>query len=185
MKVVERPGPALMAGISANNPFRRQLCLREKCPYVRAGKECNESCYKQGILYTAECTLCSKDSCQTLYIGESSRSLYTRSNQHLGDFRRAVQGKEGASSFYKDHISDCHPEQSLEVEVAKNIDWKVLDTRRDPLSRQTMEAVLIQQAINCGKLEGLAGVHITSMNRKGEYFSARERWARNNNFSNS
>ena len=143
MKVVERPGPALMLGISANNPFRRESCLREKCPFVRSGRNCKESCYRQGILYTAECTLCAKDLCQTLYIGESSISLFTRSNQHLGDFKRAVQGKKGASSFYKDQITDCHPELGLEVEVARNIEWKVLDTRRDPLSRQTMEAVLI------------------------------------------
>ena len=112
--------------------------------------------------------------CQTIYIGESSRSLYTRSNQHLGDFKRAILGREGASSFYKDHIIDNHPEQGLEVDVAKNIKWDVLDSRRDPLSRQTKEAVFIQQAINYGKMQGLAGVQIISMNRKGEYFLARE-----------
>ena len=97
----------------------------------------------------------------------------------MGDFKRVILGREGASSFYKDHITDNHPEQGLEVDVVNNIKWDVIDTRRDPLSRQTMEAVLIQQAINCGKIEGLAGVQITSMNRKGEYFSARERWSRN------
>ena len=180
MKVVERPGPALMSGIRANNPFKRESCMREKCPYVKAGRSCKESCYKQGILYTAECTLCKGELCQTIYVGESSRSLYTGGNQHLADFKRAILGREDASSFYKDHIIDNHPEQGLEVDVAKNIKWDVIDTRRDPLSRQTMEAVLIQQAINCGKIEGLVGVQISSMNRKGKYFSARERWSRNN-----
>ena len=115
-----------------------------------------------------------------MYIGETSRSLYTRCNQHLQDFKRATDTVTGenVSSFYKDHLQECHPDQVQDLDIAQSIRWDVLDSHRDPLSRQTMEAVYIQQAITSGKIQGLRGVQVRSLNRKGEYFSARERWIR-------
>ena len=101
--------------------------------------------------------------------------MFTRSDHHLNDFKRSrsTGDPDKVSSFYKDHIQECHPEQGHDVDLAQSIRW---DSHRDPLSRQTMEAVYIQQAINSGKIQGLRGVQVRSMNRKGEYFSAREWW---------
>ena len=76
-------------------------------------------------------------------------------------------------------MQECHLEQGHDVDLAQSIRWDVLDLHRDPLSRQTMETVYIEQAINSEKIQGLRGVQVRSMNRKGEYFLVRERWFRN------
>ena len=173
-----------MAGISANNPFKRQTCHRDKCPFKATGQDCKDTCYKSGIIYTATCSLCHEDTSQAVYVGESSRSIFTRANQHLADFSRArrTQGDQDQgqrpSNFYMDHLSEQHPDQIDAVDPKTGIRWSVIDTHRDPLSRQTMEAVYIQQALTSKSVQGLPGVQVHSMNRKGEYFSARERWTR-------
>ena len=48
-------------------------------------------------------------------------------------------------------------------------------THRDPLSRQTTEAVLIEEAMETGIIPDREGaVQISSVNRKEEYFCAGE-----------
>ena len=85
VKVIEKPGPLIMSGLARNNPFKRWTCGRPKCPLTLAGQRCNEQCYKEGILYTASCNRCHENQLEAgldpkdrMYIGESSRTLYTR-----------------------------------------------------------------------------------------------------------
>ena len=74
IKVVEKPGTAIMQGISPNNPFQIQSCGRDLCPFFQTGKTCNGKCYTEGVVYTAQCTVCPGEVKHT-YIGETSRTL--------------------------------------------------------------------------------------------------------------
>ena len=79
-----------------------------------------------------------------------------------------------------DHVRDKHPDlaQNLEaLDPSTEFTFSVLSSHRDPLTRQTTEAVRIQQALETGLHSGPRGeVQIKTLNRKGEHFSARERW---------
>ena len=58
-----------------------------------------------------------------------------------------------------------------------NINFSVVSSHRDPFTRQTVEAVRIQQALDKGEIKiGRKVQSIESLNRKGEYFAAKERW---------
>ena len=50
-----------------------------------------------------------------------------------------------------DHLSELHPEL-LSGDGRDVFEFRVLSSHRDPLSRQTTEAVRIQQALEEGKL---------------------------------
>ena len=58
VKVIEKPGPRIMSGISQNNPFKRKSCGRQECPYLMQWESCNEQCWKEGIIYAANCNRC-------------------------------------------------------------------------------------------------------------------------------
>ena len=55
VKVLEKPGQPIMAGLGRNNPFPRKSCGRQGCPLVVSGQDCLETCCSDGILYTAQC----------------------------------------------------------------------------------------------------------------------------------
>ena len=118
-----------------------------------------------------------------MYIGETSRTLFTRCNQHVRDFRRASKEDQGelASSWIRDHLDEHHKDSKHTFNPLTDISWKVKSTHRDPLSRQTTEAVSIQEAMETELMPDREGaVQISSLNRKGEYFCARERWNKRN-----
>ena len=55
--------------------------------------------------------------------------------------------------------------------------FSILSSHKDPFTRQTVEAVRINEALDRGELQiGKKTEKITSLNRKGEFFAARERW---------
>ena len=151
------------------------------------GESCNEQCWKEGIIYAANCTKCYEDQINTglepvnrTYIGESSRTLYTRVNQHINDYRKAGQRlgmdpeDDKVSSWMWDHAQSHGGIQNLETDY----NFGVVCSYRDPFTRQVSEATRIQKAINNGVHYDTGGreVKIISLNRKGEYFSPIERW---------
>ena len=184
--MVEKPGTAILQGIAPNNPFQMQSCGQDLCSFFQTGKTCNGKCYTKGVVYTAQCTVCPGEVKHT-YIGETSRTLYTHCDQHCGDLRSAnrdiVRWKtETHSRWMADHLSELHP-KLLSEDGRDVFEFRVLSSHRDPLSRQTTEAVRIQQAIEEGKLYlgNYKKLEIWTLNRKGEYFAPRERWTNNRN----
>ena len=79
-------------------------------------------------------------------------------------------------------MRDKHHEET-EVNPEKLVSFEVISTHSDPFTRQTVEAVQIQEALNKQTLTlGKKTLEISSLNRKGEYFCAKERWdSRRNN----
>ena len=195
MKVVERPGPPIMAGIAANNPFKDIPCWKDQCPLEQTGQKCRGKCMMEGIVYKATCLKCEqrqldlgvdqKEVIQATYIGETSRTLDVRSQQHSKDLQRCHKNppslpetrtseKKEPSSFMYDHNQDTHPDIKL---GNTDFEFSVISSHKDPLSRQTSEAVRILQATEKRTFSGNinAEILVKSLNRKMEHFAPRER----------
>ena len=92
VKVIEKPGPSIVSGLIRNNPFPRTHCGRELCPL----ENCQDKCAVENVTYRADCMLCSTEQSDMgilhppvpVYIGETSRTLYIRANQHYKDCTR-------------------------------------------------------------------------------------------------
>ena len=79
-------------------------------------------------------------------------------------------------SWIKEHMRDKHLSET-EVNPEKLVSFEVISTHPDPFTRQTVEAVHIQEALDKHSLTlGKKTLEISSMNRKGEFFCAKERW---------
>ena len=140
----------------------------------------------------AKCLKCDAEGPSNIYIGETSRTMFTRIGQHINDFvkaRRELQASGSlnslntlnneTSSWLLDHLLDKHQGELSGFDPWKDVLYKLVKEYRDPLSRQTDEAVRIQGAMASGILTLPSGQEsVCVLNRKGEYFSARERWVR-------
>ena len=185
VKVVEKPGNMIMTDLRSNKKFTRTDCGREKCPLRIAGKSCFDKCYQEGIIYVSYCNLCNEKGTTSAYIGESSRTLFTRSRQHFEDYRREVRNQGNLEteiqenlpkSWIKEHMREKHHGES-EDNPEKLVSFEVISSHPDPFTRQTVEAVQIQEALTSKTITlGKKTLEISSMNRKGEYFCAKERW---------
>ena len=131
------------------------------------------------------CKICETQGKASVYIGESSRTLFTRTGQHHSDFLRqkrkleiddAVEDEGSQRSWILDHVRNEHVGET-ESSPEKLVNFRVLSSHPDPFTRQTVEAVWIQEALERKNLHlGKKTLKISSMNRKGEFFCARERW---------
>ena len=145
-KMVEKGGKLL------SNFFSKQLsngkCPRLDCevcanPDIKGSTLCNVS----DVVYEASCTLCEQkfkenpsEGHKGRYIGETYRTLYERSLEHVSALRRF-----DSSSFMVKHWSSCHPLSDKPPEFR----FKVVQKHKDALSRKIHEAVRIS---NCAAL---------------------------------
>ena len=84
------------------------------------------------------------------------------------------------SSWMLDLIRSSHPTVSWK-ESDSMFQFDLLSSHRDPLTRQTYEAVRIQQAFETGTITvGESDLQVRTMNRRGEHFAPRERWITHN-----
>ena len=131
------------------------------------------------------CKLCDGDK-KSINIGESSRTLFTRVNQHYKDFIKAKNRPsdsnfdqnrdENVTGWIVDHMKDKH-EDAVADNPESLIEFSVISSHPDPFTRQSVEAVRIQDALDKGELRlGKKTAEIHSLNRKGELFAAKERW---------
>ena len=74
-----------------------------------------------------------------------------------------------------DHFHGIH---GGPMDLENDYAFQVLSSHRDPLTRQTTEAIRIQKALQQGIHISRNGepVQIISLNRKGEHFAPMERW---------
>ena len=184
VKVVERPGQSIMSQVSSGKLFTRESCGRDTCPIRQSNKHCFDSCYKEGVVYLSFCKLCESSERASVYIGETSRTIFTRAGQHHRDYRRIKKRAENVaavmegtqSSWILDHVRTMHEGEDI-PDSEQIVDFRLLSDHQDPFTRQTVEAVWIQEALDKGQLQlGRKMLKISSLNRKGEYFCARERW---------
>ena len=108
-KVLETGGRSVRGGLVKSNQFPRQSCDREDCQLCNQQGEDIRSivCDKENVGYQGECTRCPVGS--FAYIGETSRTAYTRVGQHLAAYRAASAAKLPAQPQHVAAASDTQP----------------------------------------------------------------------------
>ena len=163
VKMVEQGGTQLRHLLPNTDPWSGSRCPRDDCPTcTQGGKETRkDNCFRRNILYEARCGLCVDKREQELkeehgrktkkkrkfgelfeeenvYVGETSRSIYERSKEHLKAGRERQE-----NSFIAKHWQDCHPE----LQEPPEFRFKIVRFYKDPLSRQVGESVRIDMRV--------------------------------------
>ena len=76
--------------IQKSNPLETPGCDSADCLPCQFGRGEGGNCRGGGINYEIECQLCPEEE-KIVYIGESSRNLYTRSREHLARYRAGTR----------------------------------------------------------------------------------------------
>ena len=146
IRITESAGTPMSMLLPSTNPWGPQDCLREDCVTCRQGDERRIDCRKRNILYESECTICKKTkdegdrerikSGRGVYVGESSRSIYERSKEHVAG--RVIQDED---NHQIKHWLSSHEDLLAPPEFK----FTIIKTFQDPLTRQLSEAVRIER----------------------------------------
>ena len=150
-KVVERGGRSVRSDLVRNNPFPRKSCGRRGCPLKWQQGGCQDRCYKEQIGSAGHCRRCRDHQLQSgvpkdkvedrVYHGESSRTLYTRAQQHRDDYVSNYSSNgEPKGSWMWDHVLKEHGGLPGPV-ASEDFTFRLVGTFRDCLGRQTDKAV--------------------------------------------
>ena len=131
-KIVEMGGRTLKRELQKSNPLSTPGCNKNDCIACRKRKGEGGQCHRSNINYQIECQLC-KDTTPTIYIGETSRNLYTRGGEHIHRSREE-------DSFMKKHMEDKH------AGLEEDFRAKVTHMNKDCLTRQVREGILIRRS---------------------------------------
>ena len=100
------------------------------------------NCDKHNINYTFKCMF---PGCKGIYIGETSKSGFTRGNQHqLKYVQDDAVDSDSSTSWMREHQIKFHNN------LPENFKMEVVQVFRDAMSRQISEAVRIEHAIRDG-----------------------------------
>ena len=161
VKIAERTGCTLKDQLSSGSLWGGVPCGREDCTTCTQGGEFIPDCTRASVVYENVCQTCNPDAGKkgelekvrtdvpSLYVGESSRSIYERSKEHWGDWR---------SRSSRSHIKK-HQEQAHEGNEEPNFQMRVIGSSKTALSRQIKEAVRIRRRGGEGSI----------LNSKSEY----------------
>ena len=140
--------------LQKSNPTATPGCDDEECLGCKPERGKGGNCRRNNINYEIECQLC-PDGESPVYIGETSRNMYTRAREHADGERRAHGGEEGESlSFMRKHMEKYH----RDTEIQSSFRARVVRTNTDSFTRQIREGVLIRRADR------------ETMNSKSEWF---------------
>ena len=91
-RVIEDGGVCARVGLVQTNQFPRDECQRKDCLLCvqKGGNEGNTRCESSNVGYEGECNRCAE---RHAYIGETSRTAFTRAKEHWGDYRAAAAAK--------------------------------------------------------------------------------------------
>ena len=183
-KILERPGKPIMNCLTTKKILKRPNCGRKECPLTWKEEGCREECFKESITYQARCQLCierqrregvtEEEMEETVYEGETSRSLYSRYQGHMTKYKEQVEKEmkesrgekekeleeDEKTNFMWEHLKDCHPE-SIDQDNPKDLDlpkrvfqFRVTGSFRDPLTRKLTEMIRIRMALYRGRIGG-------------------------------
>ena len=148
------------------------------------GQDCQERCYVEGVTYLARCRRCKErqvlegvqedDIVDECYIGESHRSVYTRSEAHFGIYKQGKGGvsnqpeeeeerdDEKAGSFMREHTLKCHG-GVFSTNKMDDYEFLVINRHKKVFRRQLEEAILQDWAQGWGMIK--QGKRTFRMNR--------------------
>ena len=133
VRVLERMGTTVKDSIANPTPWKREPCGR-KC------KICLNSpgaCKSRGVVYEIHCKVCKDKGLKSLYIGETHRTLWDRTSEHLSK----LESRAKDSALLK-HWRTVHPENHQEPDfIVKKVGAYLSSTER-----QIREAIRIDMA---------------------------------------
>ena len=140
IKLVEKGGRQLSKMFSKD--LGNVKCPRLDCvPCQNASVKGTSMCKTKSVVYESVCSLCEIEhklnpgtTHRGKYIGQTARTLYERSLEHLKSLRNFEM-----DSFMLKHWSICHKE----LEKPPKFDFKVIKCHSDPMSRLIHESVRI------------------------------------------
>ena len=103
-KIIESGGRTIKQEVQRSNPTATAGCDRGDCLACLDGRGKGGNCQKSNVQYEMECLLCQPGE-GSVYIGETSRNLYTRGREHLDKYRSTKRNKD---SFIKKHQDEKH-----------------------------------------------------------------------------
>ena len=175
-KVVEGNGTSSGRGLVKPNQFPRDSCKREDCLLcVQQAGEKETHCDRSNSGYEADCTRCEE---KFKYIGETSRTGYTRIKEHFANYRTAAASKlpplqtrvgpagpgppKDVKSFMWEHCRDYHGGQVGDREGIFDFGFKVSKTFQRCLQRQVDEGL---------RMKMMEGEGCVLLNTKNEWFT--------------
>lgn len=142
--IVEMGGRTLKRELQRSNPTATPGCSKQDCLGCRSKRGEGGQCHQNNVNYEITCKLCGEAD-PTVYIGETSRNMYTRGGEHM-------RMRKDEDSFMSRHMREKHEGEE------DNFVAKVTHSNKDCLTRQIREGVLIRRSNS--KL----------MNNKAEWF---------------
>ena len=159
LKIVEKTGTKLKDLFSPTNIWKGSQCGRDGCTTCNQGGEDLPDCKMRSIVYESICTKCNpgakaagplkspETSVPSIYVGESSRSIFERAGEHWKSYEK----RNTDSHIWKHHLIHHGGEGEPEMR------FKIVGNYRTALSRQIAEAIRIRKR----------GTSV--LNSKGEY----------------
>ena len=163
LKIVERAGTKLQDLLTSSNPWKGKICERDDCMLCeskkRTGKNLKQECTRRNLVYETRCYTCEERERRKIeeeegkdekektkmmekikifkYVGETARSVYERSREHLSD----IEQLKPCSHLLK-HLLDQHEGENYD-DIIFNL--KVIQYCKSSFERQVLESVIIQQ----------------------------------------
>ena len=134
-KIVERGGISLKSKIVKNSPKNTTTCDKKDCPVCLSGNGASMNCHMVtpgGVGYTIKCRTCQEKGINSVYHGETSRTLYTRLTEHA----KGLKEKHQENPLYK-HVQTSHENESVKFDYVPHKFFS------DPLTRQIDEGIRI------------------------------------------
>ena len=134
LKIVETGGRTIKSQVQKSNPTATPGCSNGDCVACSEGKGKGGNCRKSNVQYCMCCKMCTEED-PTIYIGETARNLYTRTKEHIKNYK-----SNKGDSFILNHQVEKHG--SLPADFSAS----VTNRFRDCLSRQVSEDVTIRRS---------------------------------------
>ena len=145
VKLVEKTGTQLQQILTKPDLLGSTVGSRADCLVCPASKDGLSRCRDTNLVYENTCRLCLAKGTTKKYIGETARSGYRRSTEHLGDLQ-----SKSVESHMLSHIEEPHRGEELNLssamEVAKTFEFKILQKHPSSMKRHITEAVKIRLA---------------------------------------
>ena len=136
IRIIEKCGTQLRDLLKSIPGNTDNSCMIPDCKVCQEeGAHDNPKCDRRSVLYQNQCMRCLDDGKETVYYGETSRTLRERYKEHI-DQRNET-----------DSHMRIHEDLDHEGEVCR-FQVKMLRTYRSPIERQISEAVKLKLAIN-------------------------------------
>ena len=132
VRIVERAGPTIADILCNKAPWTSEWCNRQGCKPCEAKPG---SCRSLNLVYQIPCLDCKALGKRATYIGETHRSFWDRTQEHLADIR----SKNSKNSLVK-HWEEVHGDQQSPPKYSFQVKKKC----KSAIERQIWEALFIE-----------------------------------------